>query len=159
MGRIAHLCAELDSAAASSGAAGDAIVKALADNGAGNVIPCVSLGSLNPFGYCCCLDGMAGADTKLAAIPSTSSATILFIARDRGRAPKPKPPGCPPLHALPLHPQVYPSCAGQFLIGTCCSQPNEQNCGCVGAYCRFRRVVQSPLVWDANGQRCVCTAA
>lgn len=54
--------------------------------------------------------------------------------------------------------QLYPSCATQFGIGNCCSQGGSSTCGCIGTFCRFRRVIQSPVVWEAtfNKQRCVC---
>ncbi|KAI8474875.1 MAG: hypothetical protein J3K34DRAFT_489259 [Monoraphidium minutum] len=53
---------------------------------------------------------------------------------------------------------LYPSCANQFNIGTCCAQAGSPRCACFGSFCQFRRVVQSPLVWEANlsRRRCAC---
>ena len=60
--------------------------------------------------------------------------------------------------ATPRPSQLYPSCSSQAFIANCCSQRGSSNCGCVGTLCQFRRVTQSPLVWEATffKQRCVC---
>ena len=60
---------------------------------------------------------------------------------------------------------MYPSCAGQPDIGSCCTAEAAAAppaCACdpeSAAACRYRRVTRAPLVWEATAlsrRRCVC---
>jgi hypothetical protein len=54
--------------------------------------------------------------------------------------------------------QLYPSCSRDIGIGNCCGQAGSDSCGCFAGSCRYRRVVQAPLVWESTffKRRCVC---
>jgi hypothetical protein len=170
--------AGLEKAAASQGAGADTIAQALSANGAGSVVACVS-GALGGGaerlpavqGPPAELGGERRTGRRLGTVAGGPARVAEWRAPPKGSpAARTRPhtftkttalARSPPPHPAPAA-QLYPSCANQQpSIGACCSQGGSQICGGVVGLNQFRRVMTSPLVWEAmfpGGQRCVCAA-